>query len=120
MAIQIFGHAKCKATRAAQRFFSDRRVKVQFIDILDKGLSKGELESVARAVGGVEKLFDADGPSAIERGLKYLAPDKARITQLLLEDGRLYRTPIVRNGAKATVGLAEADWKLFAEQVKAG
>ena len=56
MPIQVFGHGKCKATRAALRFFSERRVVVQSVDILDKGMSKGELESVIRAVG-VDRLF---------------------------------------------------------------
>jgi arsenate reductase (glutaredoxin) len=119
MAIQIFGHNKCKATRAAQRFFADRRVKVQFIDILDKGMSKGELESVARAVGGVAKLLDGQGARAKERGLQYLAPDAARITELLLGDGGLYVTPIVRSGPRAAVGLDEPTWKAFAAQEKA-
>jgi arsenate reductase (glutaredoxin) len=118
MAIQIFGHVKCKATRAAQRFFSERRTSVQFIDIVEKGLSKGELESVARAVGGVEKLFDGQGTRAKDRGLQYLGPNVARIAQLLLEDSKLYRTPIVRSGPKASVGHDEAAWKELVEREK--
>jgi arsenate reductase len=115
--IQIFGHAKCKHTKAAQRFFAERRVKVQNIDILDKGMSKGELSSVAQAVS-IEALYEADGPRAKERGLHLLGPDKARITQLLLEDPKLFRTPIVRLGARAAVGLNEALWKEFAAAEK--
>jgi arsenate reductase len=111
--IQIFGHAKCKGTRAAQRFFAERRIKVQSVDILAKGLSKGELESVARAVGGVEALYDAQGARARDRGLPHAQPKGARITELLLEDPKLYRTPIVRDGSRATVGVDEAAWRAW-------
>jgi arsenate reductase (glutaredoxin) len=113
MPIQIFGHTKCKATRAAQRFFSDRKIRVHFVDILEKGLSKGELESVARAVGGVDKLYDASSPRVRDRGLQYAQPNAARMTELLLEDAKLFRTPVVRNGQKATVGADEATWKAW-------
>lgn len=118
MAIQIFGHAKCKATRAATRFFAERGVKVQSIDIVQKGMSKGELLSVARAVGGVSKLFDREGTRVRERGLQHAAPGEERMIELLLEDGKLYRTPVVRNGQQATVGLDEAAWKSWVEVLK--
>jgi len=118
--IQIFGTTKCKSTRAAQRFFADRSVKVQSIDLREKGLSKGELASVARAVGGMRALYDAEGARVKERGLQYLAPDDARLAQLLLEDPLLLRTPIVRDGAKAAVGVAEATWRAFADAAKGG
>jgi arsenate reductase len=116
--IQIFGTAKCKGTRAAQRFFADRGIKVHLVDLHEKGLSKGELGSVARALGGVRALYDATGARVKERGLQHLDPGEARITELLLEDPRLLRTPIVRDGAKAAVGHAEALWKGFAEAAK--
>lgn len=116
--IQIFGTAKCKATRAAQRFFADRRVKVQVIELREKGLSKGELDRVARAVGGVRALYDADSPRVKERGLQHAAPSDARLTELLLEDPLLLRTPIVRDGARAAVGPAEATWKTFADAAR--
>jgi arsenate reductase len=116
--IQIFGTPKCKTTRAAQRFFTERRIKVQVIDVREKGLSKGELASVARAVGGVRALYDADAPRAAERGLKYADPSDARLAELLLEDPLLLRTPIVRDGARAAVGPAEAAWKAFAEAAR--
>jgi arsenate reductase len=118
--IQIFGTAKCKATRAAQRFFADRRIKVQVIEVREKGLSKGELASVARAVGGVRALYDAESPRVKERGLQHAAPTDARLAELLLEDPLLLRTPIVRDGARAAVGPAEAAWKAFADAAKPG
>jgi len=116
--IQIFGHAKCKGTRAAQRFFAERRVKVQMIDVTDKGMSKGELGSVVKAVG-IKALYDGDGARAKERGLVHLGPDAARMEQLILEDARLLRTPVVRNGQKATVGVDEPTWKAWAAEAKA-
>ncbi|HSN98074.1 MAG TPA: ArsC/Spx/MgsR family protein [Candidatus Nanopelagicales bacterium] len=118
--IQIFGTPKCKLTRAAQRFFADRRIKVQFVDLRDKGLSKGELSSVARAVGGVRALYDAASPRVKERGLQYAAPTDARLMELLVDDPLLVRTPIVRDGARATVGDDEATWKAFAEAARPG
>lgn len=116
--IQIFGTVKCKVTRAAQRFFADRRIKVQVVDLREKGLSKGELASVARAVGGMRALYDAEGARAKERGLAHLGPDEARLAQLLADDPMLLRTPIVRDGPRAAVGPAEAAWKAFAEAAK--
>ncbi len=116
--IQIFGTSKCKVTRAAQRFFADRGIKVQAVDLRDKGLSKGELDSVARAVGGVRALYDSTSPRVKERGLQHSAPDDARILQLLLDDPLLLKTPIVRDGAKATVGQDEKTWRAFADADK--
>lgn len=109
--IQIFGTAKCKVTRAAQRFFADRGIKVQFVELREKSLSPGELESVARAVGGVRALYAADSHRVKERGLAHSAPDDARMMELLRGDPLLLRTPIVRDGARAAVGDAEKIWK---------
>jgi arsenate reductase len=116
--IQIFGTTKCKTTRAAQRFFAERRLKVQVVDLHEKGLSKGELASVARAVGGMRALYDAEGTRAKDRGLAHLGPTEARLAELLLEDPLLLRTPIVRDGARAAVGAAEATWRAFADAAK--
>ncbi|WP_437623152.1 arsenate reductase family protein [Sorangium sp. So ce321] len=116
--IQIFGTAKCKATRAAQRFFADRGIKVQLVELREKGLSKGELASVARAVGGVRALYDAEGARVKERGLQHLGPSDARIAELLAEDPLLLRTPIVRDGKRASVGADEATWRSFADAAK--
>jgi arsenate reductase len=111
--IQIFGTAKCKITRKAQRFFADRAIKVQFVELREKGLSKGELASVARAVGGMRALYAAESPRVKERGLQHSNPDEARLAELLEGDPLLLRTPIVREGTRAAVGDAEAVWKSF-------
>ncbi len=118
--IQIFGFSRCKATRAAQRFFAERGVKVQYIDLAQKNMARGELQSVARAVGGVAAVYDGGGARAKERGLQHLGPDEARMTSLLLEDAQLFRTPVVRNGPQATVGPADETWKSWVTASKKG
>ena len=116
--IQIFGQPKCHATRAAQRFFSERKLKAQFVDLREQGLSPGELEAVATAVGGLRCLWDPSSKHARERGLQHLDPDEPRLLALQLEDPLLLRTPVVRWGAKAVVGKDEAGWKALAAEAK--
>lgn len=116
--IQIFGTAKCKATRAAQRFFADRSIKVQSVELREKGLSKGELTSVAKAVGGMRMLYDLEGQRVKDRGLQHAAPSDERLLELFLADPLLLKTPIVRDGAKAAVGTDEKAWKELAEAAK--
>ena len=108
--LQIFGTKKCADTRRAERFFKERRLTCQLIDLAAKGPSPGELRKIAQAVGGVEKLIDREGKRYVARGLKYAAPTGPRIEQALLDDPLLLRTPIVRAGDRATVGLAEPIW----------
>lgn len=100
--IQIFGKSKCFDTAKAERYFKERRIKYQFVDILRYGLSKGELESVARAVG-IDRLIDSRSKDYGRLGLAGIVSPAAR-RELLLENPGLYRTPIVRNGKAATVG----------------
>lgn len=111
--IQIFGTKKCSETRKAERFFKERGVKVQAVDLADKGLSAGELKSVANAVGGFALLLDTEGKRYLEKGLKYAAPSGPRIEALLLEDPLLLKTPIVRAGKAATVGVHPETWKTW-------
>lgn len=113
MNIQIFGKSKCFDTKKAERFFHERGIKFQSVDLPGKGMSKRELESVVRAVGSVEQLLNEKHPDATL--FHYLLPDAQ--FEKLLEDPSLLRTPIVRNGQKATVGEAQ---KIWAEWVKEG
>lgn len=113
--IQVFGTAKCRVTRAARRYFTDRSVPVQFIDLGDKGISKGELASVARAVGGLRALY-APEKDATKR---HAAPTDAQLERLLLDQPKVLRTPIVRDGPRAAVGDAEAFWAERAAAFKA-
>jgi len=109
--LQIFGTKKCSATRAAERFFKERRVSYQFIDIVQKGPSAGELRKIANAVGGMDKLIDRDGKRYVDKGLKYAAPTGPRIEGMLVDDPLLLRTPLVRRGAQATVGYRPEIWQ---------
>lgn len=107
MNIQIFGTAKCQDTRKAQRYFKERRVPFQFVDLTQKGLSKGELNSL-KAVIGVDNLVDRESKAFIQKNLKYLTHD---VEEEILKDPLILRTPIVRNGREATVGYKPEAWK---------
>ena len=114
MNIQIFGKNKCFDTKKAERFFKERGVKFQRIDLPDKGMSKRELDSVVKAVGGMGKLVD---PKDQDFALwEHLLPDAQ--FQMLLETPEMLLTPIVRNGQKATVGAAENIWKQWIAEEK--
>jgi Spx/MgsR family transcriptional regulator len=107
MNIQIFGTTKCQETRKTQRFFKERGIPFQYIDLAAKGLSKGELNSVKAAVG-IENLMDTQGRQYHRRNLKYLTHN---VEEELLTDPLLFKTPIVRNGNKATIGYQPDTWK---------
>ncbi len=107
MNIQIFGKPKCFDTKKAERWFKERRIKYQFIDILRFGMSRGELSSVKNAVGmeAMVNTEDEDYPLYM-----YLATDAARMDKLF-EVPYLIKTPVVRNGKQATVGYCPEVWK---------
>ena len=110
MNIQIFGTKKSSDTRKAERFFKERGIKYQFVDLKQKGLSKGEFEKVCQAVGGLDAMID---PACKDKDLlaliKYIsAEDKAR---KVLENQTVLKQPIVRNGRLATVGYQPDVWK---------
>jgi arsenate reductase len=115
MNIQIFGLQKCAETRKAQRFFKERGIRFQFVDLKEKGLSKGELHSVAVRVP-LDQLIDRAGPRFVEKGLTHASLRAERIEALLLDDPLLFRTPIVRNGKEATVGYCPEVWKGWQEE----
>lgn len=109
MNIQIFGTKKCFDTKKAERYFKERKIKYQFIDLNEKALSKGELESVKRSVP-LNDLFNKAGKAYKTLSLEFIRSNSAR-EELLLNNPGLYATPIVRNGQKATVGYQPALWK---------
>ena len=110
MNIQIFGIKKSFDSKKAERFFKERGIKYQFVDMKEKGLSKGEFNSVCQAVGGYEKLIDQECKDKDLLALiTYLAEeDKA---EKILENQKMIKTPIVRNGKQATVGYQPYIWK---------
>lgn len=107
MGIQIFGTLKCQETRKAQRYFKDRDIPFQFINLAEKALSRGELNSI-KAVVGIENLIDKSSKEYTKRSLQYLTHN---VEEELLNHPLLYKTPIVRDGRKATVGYAPNIWK---------
>lgn len=107
MNIQIFGRSKCFDTKKAERYFKERRIKYQYIDVDKYPMSRGEFQSVQSAVG-LAALINENAKGA--ELLKYLAYDADK-EEKLLENQKLLKTPVVRNGKKATVGYAPDIWK---------
>ena len=108
MNIQIFGKNKCFDTKKAQRWFKERGIKFQMIDLAQKGMSRGELDSVLKAVGSLDALINEKSKGYA--ALAYLAYEEDK-KQKLLEDGTLMKTPVVRNGRQATVGYQPEVWE---------
>ena len=109
MNIQIFGKSKCFDTKKAERYFKERRVKYQFVDLLRYGLSGKEFDAVLRGVGGIDNLIDWDNKSQEITNMRYM--DDVRIKEdKLFDDPKLMRTPIVRNGKHVTVGYCPNVW----------
>ena len=114
MNIQIFGKSKCFDTKKAERYFKERRIKVQNIDLLRYGMSGGEFDSVLRAVGGVDKLIDWELKSPEIDLLRYTG-DRTAKEDKLFDHPELMKTPVVRCGKKATVGYCPDVWKEWEE-----
>lgn len=127
MNIQIFGTKKCNDTKKAERFFKERGIKYQFIDMKEKGMSKGEFTSVAQANGGLENMINWEGRtksgglwSCADRSgaetdqdilalIKYIA-DEDKLEKVL-ENPQVIKTPVVRNGKQSTLGYQPDVWK---------
>ena len=103
MNIQIFGTKKSSDTRKAERWFKERRIRAQYIDLSDKGISRGELRSVSQVCGGLDALLDPDCRDQDALALvKYTAAVQKE--DALLEHPQVLKQPIVRNGKRAAVG----------------
>lgn len=107
MNIQIFGTKKCQDSRKAERYFKERKIPFHYVDLTVRGLSKGELDKVKASVG-LDNLIDKSGKEYAKRNLKYLVHD---VEEVLLAYPLLLKTPIVRNGPKATVGYQPQTWE---------
>ena len=112
MNIQIFGKAKCFDTKKAERYFKERNIKYQLIDIIRFGMSKGEYQSVKTAVGGMASLIDEKTKEYEAQYIKHLARQDD-IEDRLLSNPGMFKTPIVRNGKKATVGYQPEVWSTW-------
>ena len=109
MNIQIFGKSKCFDTKKAERWFKERRIKYQYIDLNKFGMSGREFDSVLRAVGGIDKLIDWEGKSQQIVQMKYMDDPRAKEDKVF-DDPTLMKTPVVRNGKQATAGFCPEVW----------
>lgn len=109
MNIQIFGKSKCFDTKKAERYFKERRIKYQYIDLNRHGMSGKEFDSVLRAVGGIDNLIDWQSKSDQTTLMKYMEDKRAKEDKVF-DDPTLMKTPIVRNGKQATAGFRPDVW----------
>jgi arsenate reductase-like glutaredoxin family protein len=105
--IQIFGLKKCRETQKTERYFKERRVAFHFVDLTERGLSKGELDKLAAAVG-LDPLLNIGGKEYVRLNMQYIVHNRA---EMMLKHPLLLRTPIVRNGTKASVGYCPEIWQ---------
>ena len=109
MNIQIFGKNKCFDTKKAERYFKERRIKFQFVDLLNYGLSGKEFDAVLRGVGGIDNLIDWNSTHPDVTLMKYMDDPVAKEDKVF-DEPLLMRTPIVRNGKQITVGYCPEIW----------
>ena len=109
MNIQIFGKSKCFDTKKAERYFKERRIKFQSIDVVKFGMSPKEFENVLRAVGGIDNLIDWNSKHEDITLMKYMEDKRAKEDKVF-DNPSLMKTPVVRNGKQATVGYQPEIW----------
>ena len=112
MNIQIFGTKKCNDTKKAERYFKERGIKYQFVDMKEKGMSKGEFTSVAEKNGGVDNMLNSDAKDKDALALINNIADEDKLITIL-ENQKLIKTPIVRNGKQSTLGYQPEVWKAW-------
>jgi arsenate reductase (glutaredoxin) len=108
--IQIFGVKKSQATRAAERFFKERRAMIQMIDLNKKAISAGEIKRFVERFGWAA-LMDTEGKAYIDAGLKYFQHSESELMGRIERDAALLRLPLVRCGKLVSIGHDEASWK---------
>ena len=109
MNIQIFGKSKSFDTKKAERYFKERRIKFQSIDLVRYGMSGKEFDSVLRAVGGIDNLIDWESKSPEVTLMKYM-DDKRAKEDKVFDYPELMKAPVVRNGKEGTVGYRPDVW----------
>ena len=117
MEVQIFGTRKSSATRAALRFFAERRVKTHFVDLGERAASMGELKRFAQKFG-VQALVDREGKAFAEMGLRYATHSDERWLEKLVDEPGLLVQPLVRWQHKLTIGEGAAEWKQWIDAEK--
>ena len=114
MNVQIFGIKKSNGTRAAERFFKERRVAIQIVDLHERPMVPAEIRRFADRFGLVA-LLDTEGKSYVDAGLKYLRMSDADILSRIEREPQLLRLPLVRAGNRLSIGRDEEAWKAMAE-----
>ena len=112
MNIQIFGANKSFDTKKAERWFKERRIKYQSIDLVRYGMSGGEFDSVLRAVGGIDRLIDWDKKAPEIDLMRYMDDSRAKEDKVF-DNPKLLKTPVVRNGKQVTVGYCPEIWETW-------
>jgi arsenate reductase len=112
MEVQIFGTRKSADTRKAQRFFTERRIKVHFVDLNERAVSLGELRRFAQKFG-VGSLIDKGSVRYLDLGLQHSRMNDDSWLAKLADEPLLLMQPLVRFGQKVTLGIAESDWKTW-------
>lgn len=112
MNIQIFGTKKCNDTKKAERFFKERGIKYQFIDMKEKEMSKGEFNSVAQVNGGLENMINWESKDKDTLALIKYTADEDKLEKVL-ENPQVIKTPVVRNGRASTLGYQPDIWKVW-------
>lgn len=112
MEVQIFGLKSSKETRAAERFFKERRIKTHNVDLQDRPMSVGEINRFVQKFG-LNAILDITGKAYIDAGLEFLRVSDDGMLAKIEAEPKLLRLPLVRAGKFVTVGLAEADWKAW-------
>ena len=115
--VQVFGHAKSKATRKAQRWFSERRVEISYVDLRKRGPSPGELKRFVQRFG-VEAVLDPEAPAYREKGLQYVSASADDWITRMVADPTVLRLPLIRCGTQLSVGDDEASWARIAEAAR--
>ena len=110
MSVQIFGVKNSQATRAAERFFKERRVTIHMVDLKQKPMSAGEIGRFVQKFG-LAGLLDRESPAWVDAGLKYLKVTDSEMLAKIEREPKLLRLPLVRGGNKLAVGQDEAGWK---------
>ena len=112
MNIQIFGKNKCFDTKKAERYFKERLINYQYIDLIKYGMAPKEFDAVLRGIGGIDKLIDWDGKSQQIVMMKYMDDTVAKEDKVY-DDPSLMKTPVVRNGKHVTVGYCPEIWSIW-------
>ena len=108
--VQIFGMKNSQATRAAERFFKERRIAVHLVDLKQKPMAPGEIGRFVQRFG-LTKLLDTEGKAYIDAGLKYLKLSDTELLARIERDPKLLRLPLVRAGKQLSAGHDEDSWK---------